>query len=405
MEDDLTHKASTFNVIKYARISHSLAFSFLAVFLASIVMVRVSSASPLVTDTSIPSTAGTSAASSNVDSNTVETSTSNDQTVGTSDGAIQTVVPVTAPAKSILVADNQTVGNATPPMTTTGALAPTTTSGGSPLVGSSYGTSAQPVNVGYAGTRLPFHFSVSLNGSYDDNIYIRDVNRVGDFSFTAVPGIEYKTRDVDPELEQLDDLPENFFQFSYKPEFTEFLQQTQNDFIDQHVSGSYLLSMSRFQVGVDLSYDTSHYPNIDFGGRLDATYYNARIPWKYNLTNRLTLGGNIAMLLSRYNQGNDSDDFNTTAYLDYDLTPKVTIGLGTTVGHVEVANYNPGQNYEQIYARSSYQVLDKISLTSQLGAESITSRSIPPRSSCKDAAVRCHLSPRTRRTTTTRTWH
>jgi hypothetical protein len=269
----------------------------------------------------------------------------------------------------ILLADNNTTGNATPIIEDT-ATAPTTTSGGGPLVGPGSATPAPtPVVAGYSGFKIPFLFGVGLNTVYDDNIYIRSNNRVGDFYWTVTPSVEYQTRQIDQELDSLDTQPENYFHFYYKPEFAEFLQQTQNDFIDHHAEANYVLSMPRLQLGLDSGFNTSHYPNVDFGGRLKATYFTDRFYWQYVVTNRLTLGGDTAMTLSRYEQGIDTNDFTNTAYLDYELSAKVKLGVGTTLGHVEVADSNPGQNYEQFYLRSSYQVRDKISLTGQAGAE------------------------------------
>jgi hypothetical protein len=357
----LSNRINTLHIRKQAAISPALAFTVLFVCVASLATVRTASASPAV------ATDDPSPASAPDNSNEVETPVSGSQVDGTSGEQVNPAPVAPAPKNTTLVADNQSIGNSTSIATDT-AYVPTTTSGGGPLVGAG-SAPPEPVVVGYDTPRLPFRFSVSLDNIYDDNIYIRHDNRIGDFYWTVTPGIEYKSRDIDPDIDSLDTKPENYFHVSYKPEFGEFLDQTNNNFIDQHATANYLLTMPRLRLGVDAGYDTSHYPNIDFGGRLKATYYTSRIYWQYALDNRLSLGGDVAMVLSRYDRGIDTDDWTTTAYLDYELTAKIKLGLGTTLGHVDVADFEPGQNYEQFYARSSYQIRDKISLTGQVGAE------------------------------------
>jgi hypothetical protein len=75
------------------------------------------------------------------------------------------------------------------------------------------------------------------------------------------------------------------------------------------------------------------------------------------------------MTLSRYKQGFDTDEYTTSGYLDYQFTPKVTLGLGSTLGYLEIAQFQPHQDYGQFYARASYQIREKVNITGRVGVE------------------------------------
>jgi hypothetical protein len=295
---------------------------------------------------------------------------------GVSTGA----APGTAGSPGVLVADTNApatpataVGATTPSTaaTTSGGAAstPVTTSGGP---GEAPSTAAAATTGGpqeWTWTTFPVKLNVKFENVYDDNLNISHSHRVGDFSWVMIPSLDFKSRDLDKDLDSIDPDPENYLHFDYKPEFVRFLKQKQDNFIDQHADGNYLFSTEKLQLGLNGGYNTSHYPNVDFGGRLNASYYTASGTWAYDLTRRLTVGGDVGMTLTRYKQGFDTDNYTTSGYLDYQVTPKITLGLGSTAGYVSVSQFHPHQDYGQFYARASYQIREKVSLTSRIGVE------------------------------------
>jgi hypothetical protein len=279
---------------------------------------------------------------------------------GTVSGSGTTPRSAAMPASpAVLVADNQTGGAASTPATAVGGTvaAPTT----------DVITTSQSKE--WTWTTFPVKLSLKFENVYDDNIYIRHSNRVGDFYWVMIPSLEFKSRDLDEDLDELDPDPENYFHFDYKPEFDRFLDEKQNNFIDQHADGNYLFSGERLKLGLNGGFNTSHYPNVDFGGRLDAAYYTGSATWSYELTKRMTIGGDAGLTLTRYKQGINTDEYTTSAYLDYAIFPKTTIGLGSTLGYLEVAQFQPHQDYGQFYARASYQIREKVDVTGRVGVE------------------------------------
>ena len=326
----------------------------------SLVTTRSSMADPSTSDTNAPSstvpTAVTNAAPATA--NTPSSVAGGGSSGAASGSGTNLNATVTPASPAVSVPDNQT-----------GGTVPT----GAATVAAGDNTPVPPVaghpTEEWTWATFPVKLGLKFENVYDDNIYIRHSNRVGDFSWVMIPSLEYSSREIDEDLDALEEEPLNYLHFSYKPEFDRFLNQSQNNFIDQHVNENYLFTAEKLKLGLDSGFNQSHYPNVDFGGRLNATYYTARSYWEYDVTGRTTLGGDVAMTLSRYKSGVDTDEYTASTYLDYLLFPKTKLGLGTTVGYLELAQFQPHQDYGQFYARVSYQIRDKINLTGRVGVE------------------------------------
>jgi hypothetical protein len=267
---------------------------------------------------------------------------------------------------NVMVADNTAAPTTNAPASAEPAPASSSASASDPKSGGKDSDAPKPAAMGYDQTKLPVTFALDFENIYDDNIYIRHSDRVGDFYWTMSPSIDYESRKLDPDL---DELPENYLHLYYKAEFAEFLNQTQNDFIDHDATASYAYHGSKLTLGLNASYNTSHYPNIDFGDRLKATYYHSDQYASYAVGNRLTVGLDTTETLSRYNAGINTNEYTVTGYADYQLTSKITTGLEATGAYLDIEGRLPDETYEQVHGRFAYQATDKISVSLKAGVE------------------------------------
>ena len=183
---------------------------------------------------------------------------------------------------------------------------------GSPVI-----ENVTPNQGGDFGGKIPFKVSLNVRAIYDDNIYITHNNRVDDYYWAVSPKLTYETSD-------LAKLSLRCFHFAYEPTFFEFMNHSNNNSIDHNAVANYQLDLDRLKLGADLSFITDHTPNVDFGGRVNSTYYGARLFAKYELTGRLTLDASGSTTISRYEVGNDTDEYSGSLYLDYAYSPKTT---------------------------------------------------------------------------------
>lgn len=227
------------------------------------------------------------------------------------------------------------------------------------------------VTEGDTGGRWPIRLGLSVDSLYDDNIYIRQNNRVGDFMWVVSPSATYESG-------RLEDEPDNYLKVRYTPSFVEFLDETQNDSINHNALFSYQGHVNKLSYGIEQSYVKDTSPNRDVGARLTSQYLGTRVFGTYELTGKLLLDVEGTQSISRYQIGFDTNEWTGSGFLDYDIFPKTRVGIGATYGELDVLgvlssvtpnNFGANQTYEQGHVRIIYQPTDKLSLTARFGGE------------------------------------
>ncbi len=229
-------------------------------------------------------------------------------------------------------------------------------------------TKAQPSGLFKLG---PFDFYPRLSGTvyYDDNINGSASNTLHDIAWTVAPGFSAVARNSDVEREKS-------LTFEYTPVFRFYADHDELNSIDHagRVAGRW--SGSKLGIGFDQAFLASSQSSPDVGGRVDQFTATSGLTSELRLGYKTSLQVDAALALADNETFASSRDWSNSDWLNYRLSPKLTIGAGVVLGYLDVergANQavtgNPDQTYEQLRARAVCFVNDKVNLRASAGAE------------------------------------
>jgi hypothetical protein len=230
---------------------------------------------------------------------------------------------------------------------------------------------ARPKVVFYGAARMTF----------DDNIFINSSRKESDVYFSISAGLAAGWGDLRDEVRKLaipDFLPlieeenaereRSYVLASYSPIATIFTSHSSENVLDHD---------ARFKVKWALPYLAlslrSHFlqltgPNVDIGTRVTSTIFNTEISALYDYSDRTSLESVFSGETRSYDVGLSSREWINHDWLNYQYSPKTTIGLGAKFGYLQVET-GPGQRYEQMLARVAYKITEKISVVANGGVE------------------------------------
>lgn len=222
-----------------------------------------------------------------------------------------------------------------------------------------------------------FHYSLRLNirGVYDDNIFISNTNRVSDYYFAIEPMITVGFGDIEGRNA-------NFLRLDYMPSVILFVDHSDEDAVEhlvllegQYRFGRLTLSLSQEVAildGTNISSTldtTGLLANLDVSGRTRLNLFLTRLRANYDLTGKLFLTGEFDASIYDYPNNISSWMVSWGAYINYNVTPKLTIGVGGAFGLDFVEDPNVDQTFEQANFRISYQATGKLGLSASAGVE------------------------------------
>ncbi|MEP6809378.1 MAG: outer membrane beta-barrel protein [Chthoniobacterales bacterium] len=227
--------------------------------------------------------------------------------------------------------------------------------------------------------RFQYGFRLNLRGVYDDNISLRQTNRVGDYYFAIEPGVTIGFGDIVGR-----DM--NYIRLDYAPSIFLFADNSNEDAIQHLVRLEARYHFSRLTLGLsqDLQFldgtnlntanatGTNVAPgvNLDAGGNTALNLYNTNATFTYDLSGKTFLSGGLHFVDYDFQNGLiSSQAISGDLYFNYIYSPKLTVGLGASAGYNWVDSFNPNQTFEQINVRASYQVTGKITLDASAGVE------------------------------------
>lgn len=223
--------------------------------------------------------------------------------------------------------------------------------------------------------RFRYSFSVTTRGVYDDNINISSFDRVSDYYFTIEPVI---TLGLGTESEGV-----NSLSLVYRPSVFLFARNSYRD-AGQHViqlRGAHqfghltltLLADIQLLDGQNLnsiSDPTGRQANIDIGVPAKHQVYAATLGGSYDLTGKLFMSGAVTYSTDQYESLISSQNFSVNLFLNYIYSPKLTVGLGGTVGYNTTSDSGgTDQTFEQVNFRLNYAATAKINLSGSVGFE------------------------------------
>ena len=245
---------------------------------------------------------------------------------------------------------------------------------------------------------LDVHARAVSSFVYDDNISLHDRPRTGtqiggiqtgeaqeplgdDFIFTFSPGIVFT------KAATLED-SRTAFALDYSPSFVFFLKNSEQNAVNHDVKMNAGYALTKLTLGLVQSFSSTEGGVVDVGDRVKQRGYNTGLTVRYELTEKTFLQLDGAYRLTDYETLTDSQEWTVTPTANYQITPKVTLGLGVTVGQLFVeeqtlevrpsglggatTNVVPktrAQTYVGPTLRASYKTTEKTDVSLSFGGE------------------------------------
>ena len=193
---------------------------------------------------------------------------------------------------------------------------------------------------------LDVHARASSSFVYDDNISLHDRPRTGtqvgniqtgksldplgdDFIFTFSPGIVFN------KAATMED-SHTAFTLDYSPSFLFFMKNSQQNSVNHnaHLDAGY--AFTKLTLGLVQTFAATEGGVVDAGDRVKQRNYNTGLSVRYEMTEKTFLLLDGAYRLTDYETLTDSQEWTVTSTANYQISPKVTLGLGVTVGQLYV---------------------------------------------------------------------
>ena len=222
-----------------------------------------------------------------------------------------------------------------------------------------------------------FHYSLRLTvrGVYDDNIFISNTNRVSDYYFAIEPMITVGFGDIEGR-------GGNYIRLDYMPSIILFVDHSDQDAVSNliHLEGRHQFSRLTLYLIQDVDIldsanlnsfidTTGQFANLDVSAQTRLNLFVTRLRANYDLSGKVFLTGEFDASIYDYPDFISSETISGGLYINYNWTPKVTVGIGGTGGYDFVDNPNPDQTFEQVNVRLRYEATGKLNFYASAGVE------------------------------------
>ena len=209
----------------------------------------------------------------------------------------------------------------------------------------------------------PFDIRPSLRGAvvYDDNIFIQPDDKESDLIWSLSPGVlvgagDYLGREA------------NQHTLQYAPTFILFTENSDENAVDHDARLRAEFHENRWVLGVEQTFQYLSGAVIDVGDRIDRRLYNTFANFAYEISPKTSFDLQARQSINDYEQVNDFNEWSFGGGVDYAVTPKVKVGVGTVFGWVDVRN-SANQSYQQGLLRGSYTLTEKLEARGSIGGE------------------------------------
>jgi hypothetical protein len=191
------------------------------------------------------------------------------------------------------------------------------------------------------------HGRATASFIYDDNISLHDRPRSGtqvggiqtgrareplgdDFIFTFSPGIVFTKAGA---LEE----SRTAFSLDYSPSFVFFVENSDENSVDHSAQMQAGYALTKLTLGLVQNFNQTAGGVVDVGSRVQQKNYNTAVNARYEMTEKTFLQADGSFRLTDYETLTDSHEWSVTPTANYQISPKVTLGLGLTYGQLSVA--------------------------------------------------------------------
>jgi hypothetical protein len=223
--------------------------------------------------------------------------------------------------------------------------------------------------------RFHYRFGLTIRGVYDDNIFLSNTNRVDDYYFAIEPMLTVGFGDIEGRSE-------SFLRLDYIPSIILYSDHSDQNAVSHlitieggHRFGRLTLSLSQEVLildGTNLNSTietTGLQANLDVSTPTRLNLFVTRLRANYDLTGKIFLTGEFDASIYDYRNFISSQILSWGLYVNYNVTGKLTLGVGGTFGLDLVEGSNVDQTFEQANFRITYQATGKLGLSASAGVE------------------------------------
>lgn len=202
---------------------------------------------------------------------------------------------------------------------------------------------------------------MQFGAMYDDNILISSSNQKKDFVYTLSPGVVLGVGDY---LQKA----LNYVRFEYVPTVTLFQHFSGFNSLEHYLRLDSQYTFSRLQLRGYFEYDRLSGPNRDIGGRVNSDQYTTGLEAIYAISDKTSLDVDAGLNFLHYQSQIGSQEFLNHNWVNYNLTPKLNVGVGAAFG---VLNPDSGgtQPYQQGLFRVRFASTAKLTFNADGGVE------------------------------------
>lgn len=220
-----------------------------------------------------------------------------------------------------------------------------------------------------------------LGGYYDDNIFIQNTNRQGDFIGFAGFGLRLglgevraplytfrEARNV-PTLYEAPPQPfGNFLMADYSGTFFAFANHSSEDSYDQDALLSMGWTGAKLSLGFEARFQSLSGGDVDVGDRVRREIYHAGLNGWYELSEKSSLEANFSYTNTQYENLINSAEWINEDWFNYQITGKIKLSPGIGLGVLQIQD-SPDQPYARLLLRAKYEATAKLSFDGRIGLE------------------------------------
>jgi hypothetical protein len=154
----------------------------------------------------------------------------------------------------------------------------------------------------------------------------------------------------------------------YTPTFSFYSSDKFRDTVAHSVSLTGGTQYNDWNFGLSQTYMKSTDPLAETGAQTDQQSFGTSLSAACILNEKFSLDLGLNQRIQDTTGYQGSRDWSTSAFLNYQFFPRLTVGLGTVLGFVNV-DTGPDQGYEQLQARVNWRITDKLGLSLTAGGE------------------------------------
>jgi hypothetical protein len=202
---------------------------------------------------------------------------------------------------------------------------------------------------------LDIGITVEGGATYDDNIFISPNNEQEDIIYNLSPIFTIGMGDTEAKTE-------NFLDLNYRADFEFFQDNDDENNIEQRATLNAQYRFTKLVLGFRGYIEDLNGAESEFGDRVSRVISSARVMSLYQWSDRTSFEANGEVINREYDRASNVDSLEYLGELwgNYQIFPKISLGVGITAGVVDVSS-GPNQTYYSPNGRMIYAFSEKLS--------------------------------------------